>query len=77
MGYLWLVLASISIFMFLMAATEISGNKASFLTIGWFVIFIVTIFEAGTVYKASRHKPTRKEQDDAYWAAIDKRRARR
>ena len=76
MPVLWLALAGISIFMFLMAATEISGNKASFLTIGWFVVFIVTMFEAGTLYRAARHKPTRREQDDAYWAEIDKKKRR-
>ena len=68
MGLLWVVLAAISIFMFLMTATEITGNKASFLAIGWFVAFVFTIFEAGALYRESRHKPSRSEQDDDYWA---------
>lgn len=67
MPLLWLVIAAIAIFMFLMAATEISGNKASFLAIGWFVVFVIVIFEAGGLYLTARHKPTRKEQDEEYW----------
>lgn len=67
MAILWLVLAAISIFMFVFTATEIGGNQASFLGIGWFVVFVFTIFEAGTLYRTSRHKPTRSEQDAEYW----------
>ena len=67
MALLWIVLASISIFMFIFAATNISGNTAAFLAIGWFVVFVVTIFEAGGIYLESRHKPTRAEQDASYW----------
>lgn len=67
MGLLWVVLAAISIFMFLMTMSEITGTKVSFLAIGWFVAFVLAIFEAGTLYRASRHKRTRAEEDDAYW----------
>ena len=68
MALLWLVLAAISIFMFVFTVTNIvSGNQASFLGIGWFVVFVFTIFEAGNLYRTSRHKPTRSEQDDEYW----------
>ena len=67
MALLWLVLAAISIFMFVMTATNIAGNQASFLGIGWFVVFVFTIFEAGTLYRTSRHKPTKSERNAAYW----------
>ena len=76
MPLLWLVLAAISIFMFLLTMTEISGHTASFLAIGWFVIFVITIFEAGGIYLTARHKPTRKEQDAAYWEETKRRRGR-
>ena len=74
MGILWLVLAAIGIFMFLFTATNISGNSASFLAIGWFVVFVVTSFEAGSLYRASRHKPTRKERTTQYWEERKKKR---
>ena len=70
MPLLWITLTSISLFMFIMTATEISGNQASFLAIGWFVVFIITLFEAGSLYRTSRHKPTRAERDAEYWEKI-------
>ena len=74
MPLLWLVVAAISLFMFLMTMTELTGNSRSFLAIGWFVIFAIAIFEAGGLYLTARHKPTRKEQDAAYWEGRKKKR---
>ena len=77
MPLLWLVLAAISIFMFLLTMTEISGHAASFLAIGWFIVFVITIFEAGGIYLTARHTPTKEEKNAAYWAKRKgKRRAR-
>lgn len=77
MPLIWMAFAAIAFFMFVFTATNLSGNTTVFLAIGWFVVFVVTIFEAGNLYLVSRRKPTKEEQDEEYWEDFHRRHRRR
>ena len=67
MPIIWLAFSAICFFMFLFTMNNMTGNPRAVLAIAWAVVFIITAFNAGSLYLVSRHEPDRKERNAAYW----------
>jgi len=67
MSALWLILAGASIFMLFYTYSELADISAMFLSAGWFGVFFLCIFESIAIFRDRRRKPSRKEQQEAYY----------
>ena len=67
MPALWLILAGVSAFMLFFAITEMTAVFAMFLSAGWFGVFLLCTFEAIAVFRTRARRPSREEQQEAYY----------